>query len=374
MPRTSVDPFLDAVGAFYDAATEPRLFPSALQNVMHLIGADTSYSSIQIVEQPLATLAYKEVGGSDVIALYERSFASQDVWVGALASSKQGRVHLLQDLVSPASLQRTSFFGDFLRPHFNILHAMAIVLPVGRDATVMLGFHRIATHVPFGGEEQNHLQAISRHLARALHLHRRFTEWCANSDVALALDRLQTAIVVVDIHQHIAFENSAARQLLAFADGVTARNNRLVVADSDAANALAAALAAASSGKIGADGKLSVRIPMRRSPRGILASVFPIGSAASQWPSGDRAALVVLIEPGRRIQPTPEETCTLFGLSAAESRLALLLGEGVRLEAAAQLLSISRNTARNQLAAIFAKMHVNRQSDLVALLSSLRAP
>jgi DNA-binding CsgD family transcriptional regulator len=64
----------------------------------------------------------------------------------------------------------------------------------------------------------------------------------------------------------------------------------------------------------------------------------------------------------------------IFSLTPAEARLAALMVEGKSLEAAAEKLAVKRETARNQLKAIFAKTETNRQGQLVALLSSLCSP
>jgi len=60
-----------------------------------------------------------------------------------------------------------------------------------------------------------------------------------------------------------------------------------------------------------------------------------------------------------------------FGLTPAETRLATLLREGTSLAEAAEDLGVSVNTTRNQLRAIFEKMGVRRQADLVRALSQL---
>ncbi len=60
-----------------------------------------------------------------------------------------------------------------------------------------------------------------------------------------------------------------------------------------------------------------------------------------------------------------------FGLTAAEVRLAARLRDGLTLKDAAADLGVSFNTVRNQLRAVFDKMGLNRQSDLVRALSQL---
>lgn len=60
-----------------------------------------------------------------------------------------------------------------------------------------------------------------------------------------------------------------------------------------------------------------------------------------------------------------------FGLTPAETRLAARLKDGLTLKEAAEDLGVSINTVRNQLRAVFDKMGLNRQSDLVRALTQL---
>ena len=71
--------------------------------------------------------------------------------------------------------------------------------------------------------------------------------------------------------------------------------------------------------------------------------------------------------------PTPSEARVraMFGLTAAEARLAHLLASGDTLEEVAEKLSIKLTTARSQLAIIFSKAGIRRQTKLVAILSRI---
>lgn len=62
-----------------------------------------------------------------------------------------------------------------------------------------------------------------------------------------------------------------------------------------------------------------------------------------------------------------------FGLTPAETRLAARLKDGLTLKESAEDLNVSLNTVRNQLRAVFDKMGLNRQSDLVRALAQLSA-
>jgi len=71
--------------------------------------------------------------------------------------------------------------------------------------------------------------------------------------------------------------------------------------------------------------------------------------------------------------PTPREAQlrTLFGLTPAEARLAQLLASGDTLEEVAEKLGIKLTTARSQLAVIFSKTEIRRQTKLVVILSRI---
>jgi len=368
------DPYISVVSAFYEAATHPELFPDALDTVRRLVEADTAYSCVMVADLPPETLAYREVGGPELIGVYESQFASEDPWVQGLMRCGVGMPHLSDEMIPSKALQRTSFYQDFLRPNYNILHSMGMVAPFGRDSAIMLGFHRTANHDCFEIEHKERLYAVSGHIGRAMHLFRRYREWTATELLLNALDKVQTALVIVDALGCVAFLNAAAADFLARFNGVAIRHNRLIASDSLAAEALQHAITRALSDDVDPTVRLSIHIPVVELARGLVASVFPLAARLRDQCHADRAALIALIEPTVRVAHSLKEALALIGLSPAESRLAALLAQGIRLELAADQLSISRNTARNHLASIFAKTGTNRQSDLRTLLASLTRP
>ena len=95
----------------------------------------------------------------------------------------------------------------------------------------------------------------------------------------------------------------------------------------------------------------------------------PLGEGALANASAAlRPARVIYLE--RRARPPQEALHASFGLTAAEARLAIKMASGAALETVADELRISKETARNQLKAVFHKTGVRRQAELVALLAS----
>jgi len=81
------------------------------------------------------------------------------------------------------------------------------------------------------------------------------------------------------------------------------------------------------------------------------------------------ATVLLFVTPADLGAVQAEVIMAQFGLSAAESRLVGALLAGHTLEGYAREASLSRNTARNQLAVVFEKTGTHRQPELVALMA-----
>jgi DNA-binding NarL/FixJ family response regulator len=67
------------------------------------------------------------------------------------------------------------------------------------------------------------------------------------------------------------------------------------------------------------------------------------------------------------------ELAELYGLSPAESRVAIALAQGKKLTALATEFGVQITILRTQLSSILKKCEVERQSDLVRLISNIPA-
>jgi DNA-binding CsgD family transcriptional regulator len=82
-------------------------------------------------------------------------------------------------------------------------------------------------------------------------------------------------------------------------------------------------------------------------------------------------ALLFLWETEDGRDSLAETLRTRFGLTPAETRLALALANGMGLRDAAERNGVRLSTARVQLKSIFSKTETHRQAELVALLARL---
>lgn len=97
------------------------------------------------------------------------------------------------------------------------------------------------------------------------------------------------------------------------------------------------------------------------------ARVMPISLKLS-----DRPAMMVLLDDPAEVGPhDPAALLRLYGLTGAEARLAVLVGQGQPPAQAARAQGITVETARTMLKQIYAKLAINRQAELARIVARL---
>ena len=87
----------------------------------------------------------------------------------------------------------------------------------------------------------------------------------------------------------------------------------------------------------------------------------------------DLPMAVILISASQENHAGERELSQLYGLSRSESRLAMALEHGKRMTALPNEFGVKITTLRTQLHSILKKCGVERQSDLIHLISNLSA-
>ena len=105
---------------------------------------------------------------------YEQHFAGLDSWVRGAARWDVGTVLLGSDVVPEAEFIRSEFFNDWCR-RVGVRHLIGVAIPVGSEATAIVGMHRPADIEDFSQHERDLLGHLKPHFVRALALRRRLT-------------------------------------------------------------------------------------------------------------------------------------------------------------------------------------------------------
>lgn len=277
----------------------------------------------------------------------------------------QGRkVFTDEDIITPEEMRREPYYNECVfRAGLNGFAA------VGFFAESRLWAVAIQRATREGLFERDHLKALAG-LADSLTAAATLSVLVGQSALSAATDALSLVnqpALVLDRSGLVIRTNQAAEDI--FDDDLRVRSRRLHVQDKSAAAALGALIERTTlSADLPPAEPVTIRRPLKKP---VIARIHPVPDAARSPFLGARALLILA-----SLAPRPPLSASLlagtFGLSPAEARLASILAGGIDLRTAAEELGVARDTARNQLKAIFAKTGAHRQSELVELLAKLQ--
>jgi PAS domain-containing protein len=191
---------------------------------------------------------------------------------------------------------------------------------------------------------------------------------------AAALDLLRCAVILTDENGSIVYMNSSAEKMLNEGSSVRSRHNMIRAMRLSARQELNAALkiAARADSRFGRTGwtiKLSEDHTLP-----VIAHVLPLARTGFQNQSKPFAVAAIFIRDREDARENAELLGATFELTPAETRLLSCLLAGRNVSEASKELRIAATTTRTQLAAIFRKASVGRQSELILLASRLSVP
>jgi len=225
---------------------------------------------------------------------------------------------------------------------------------------------------PFAEENLEIVRFLKPHIHRAYRLHSELAASNSRSAGLLeALDALSTAVILIGSGMQVVTMNRGAERILAARDGLLATRAGLRAERQVESDLLARTIQQAASPK-GANGLSvggTVLVSRRtRLPLQILISPVRNSTAFDLCVAQPIRAIAFVIDPSQRRRPAQDALRALFGLTPAECRVALLLGDGHAPRKIANIVGVSDNTVRSQIKSIFSKTGVKRQGELIRLL------
>jgi DNA-binding CsgD family transcriptional regulator len=184
---------------------------------------------------------------------------------------------------------------------------------------------------------------------------------------ALALDYLETGVLVVDGNLRIHFASAAARRLLE-TGRLCARNGLLSSPVDSEASALRRIVKECTEASAS-----SIQMTFHR--LGEVEDVLCLGLIAVRVSGSapDRPFVIVFAAKlcGDSL-PDTQQLRSQFGLTHAQAKLAIEIAKGEGLKACTRRLGIAMSTGRSHLKQIFLKTETRRQAELVRLISACR--
>jgi DNA-binding CsgD family transcriptional regulator len=180
-----------------------------------------------------------------------------------------------------------------------------------------------------------------------------------------ALNAMRLPAIALDQNGFVVDANAAAK--IVFDNNIEIKDKRLFVRDLTSRTHLKEAIDQLKTLPRFDSLALEPVIVPRTDKLPVIVRIWPF-EGPSHPPGQEVRALLTLNALGPRPGPPPAILAKTFRLTPSEAKLACIIARGAPPDIAARELKISRETARNQLKAVFAKTDTHRQSELVALL------
>jgi len=308
----------------------------------------------------------------DGIADYAAYYVSLDPRLAYAMRSEPGPC-VDSAMFDPETVEASEYFQDFYLKH-GYRHAIG-----GSTSPSRKVFAGLLTHLPKHREhpDARALALMARLLPqvqRALQLEQRIAGSIARSpdDRTAVLDRFGDGLLTVDPHLGPLQTNAAADEILAQRDGLTSAHGEIAARSAAATDRLRKAVRDACCLALG-DASRSASalcLPREDARPDLEVMVMPLPRSACRV-DPVLEALIVAHRPERHALPPRAFLADLFGLTAREADLAVLLGTGRDLPHAAEALGIGYETARTYAKTIYGKIGVSGHAEFAHRLSAL---
>jgi len=361
------------LGMLYAAPMQPELWNLFLAELSAAIGVTkAALISHNIAAEDHPILAYFGESVRESASVYENYYYQFDEWSLRFPRNWcSGKIIRGDEFWPRDALLRSVFYNEFLRA-FDTCEVAGVSVAATQTVFESLSVYRGPSEQEFSGEQLTPLEILAPHLRTAMYTRRKLLALESRiDDLENTLDRLTSALVMFDATGKAVFVNTTARQILDRSDGLSLKNGRLTAQSTTENTRLREIEVRAiltSNGKTAANA--GAMLVSRNTGRPLQLMASPLGSVTGTTP-GKAVAVIFITDPDQRSAAPDEVLRILFGLTRAESRLAISLLDGNSLSEAADLNRVGRETVRSQIKSIFQKTGTTRQGELIRLLAGI---
>jgi DNA-binding CsgD family transcriptional regulator len=353
------------MGGICDAALAPNVWSDVLPQLAEYLGAVGA--AYILTNKRARQVEWVALAGPSVELQsdYVAHFAAVDPY-RPLLESDPGWLRV-SECLSRTVLARDEWYNDFIiRAGVRDILGANVYSSPSHEAVI--GLHYGLHQHRFTSSHELQVRGLLGLMRKSAELHVRLNTAGWRSAVSFrALDQMAAAVIVTDREARIVWVNRIGEDLLSAGHALSVRQGRLRAARAFETAKLSALIRAAAvpDSLDPAIGRMLVRVD------GELPCILSVTRLAGELSAFDRPlAMIVVIAP-RRHAPATADLAELFGLSPAESRLAVALMAGKKLSTIAADTGLRITTLRTQLSAILKKVGADRQADLMRILASV---
>jgi DNA-binding CsgD family transcriptional regulator len=355
------------IGAAYEAAADPELWPMFLADYALALGATMTFFHLHRFARRTSEVLVIH-GMPDLLRHeYHEHYARLNIWRDrGRHLFAQGHVVLDQEICPRSTFERSEFYNDYLL-RLDAVYSMTGVIEKPADESLHLTALRDPRRGPWHESDAVMMAELLPHLRRARTIQGRLRLFESGD----AANRPSRGAMFLTVDGRCVLADAAAEKIFRSADGLSLRNGVLHADDARADARLQALMRDATSVRP-RDASGALVVPRHSLRRAYQVVVAPLRQPLALFVGTQTPGILVLVDdPDERPAADATALIQLYGLTPREADLAGALGTGASVEEAAARLGMRYETARTHLRRIFAKTSTRRQSELVVLLTGV---
>ncbi|MDE0057908.1 MAG: LuxR C-terminal-related transcriptional regulator [Defluviicoccus sp.] len=377
MAGSDLNAFERILAALHEAALDPARWPGASALIDEALGTHGSTLACGDgeAEEDYRTyfmwICHRGQRRRDLERLWVETYISRDERLPRLRRQPFYRLFHIADLYTEEE-RRTSAAYDTLQTVGNAGNAIDVRLDGPGGTRILWEINDPLDGEGWSSAQRDSIRRLLPHIRQTVHVRQTLARADAlGATLTEMLDATGLGIVQLDARGRIVAANDRARDLLRTGDGLFDSDGFLFARASPDNDDLQALLGRALPpfGTQGSGGSTIVRRPGALRP--LVLQVSPVSRPEADFPGWRVAALVLIVDPAHEAAVDPAVAAAALDLTGMESRVAVLLAQGMSVRQIATATGRKESTIRSHVKHIFAKHGFSRQAELVRLVRSL---
>ncbi len=377
-PASRTDEFSHLVHLIYQASLQPEHWSQVVAAIAASFNTDKGLLFTPYIAPQHGGIVFPAGISESALQLWGSCYIQHDIWSQELSRRrlwKAGSVLLDQQMVPHQQLLESRFYREFLSKIgiARVCTGFVFENGPGMQAT-SLGIFRDDRDEPFQQHDVEWMKLLVPHISRSLSVMQRLETYRLQTTSVLAsFDRLAFGAILLNQHLNVVHMNKCAKDVLARRDGLVLDERGCLDSNS---------IPSRPTGLV--DWLKNLQLPLAtqvhfsdvyrlRRKSGAFYDMRCSVLATHDWGDTNQGArfIVFITDPDALQLPDDARLQRLYGLTPAQSKVALALAGGSTYREAAETLAVSEDTVRSHVKEIYSKLRVNRQADLVRLVLAL---
>ena len=379
MAGSKLNAFERILAALHEAALDPARWPSASVLIDEALGThgNTLACGDGEAEEDYRTyfmwICHRGQRRQDLERLWLETLYPLDERAPRLRRLPFCRLSLITDFYTEEE-RKTSEAYNALQTVAHAGNAIDVRLDGTRGSRILWEINDPLDGDGWSSAQRDSIRRLLPHIRQTVHVQQTLGRADAlSATLTEMLDHSGVGVIQLDLRGRIAAANDRARDVLRSGDGLFDEGGLLFARRPEEDTRLQAQLARTLPplGVKGVGGSTTVSRLGGLPP--LVLHVHPVGSQETDFQAWPVAALVLVVDPANGTVIDQTEAAEALGLTRMESRVAVLLSQGLSVHQIAAATGRKESTIRSHVKHMFAKHGLSRQAELVRLVQSVAA-